>query len=131
MADISKTAKAAMKAGVSKDKKDERSDERAIAELRANRAAGLHVSPTDVDILFVEYDKLNVAHMVASIQLHEAIQEREALRKTLAEKQAILDSFVTGAADMQAQLSQVTVAQTTEGQATMPLDLGKDIPGLV
>ncbi len=58
--ELSKTARAAQRAveaGQAK-KKEERTPEKAIAELRLNRASGLYIAPTDVDMLLVEYDAL-------------------------------------------------------------------------
>jgi hypothetical protein len=63
MAELSKTAKAA-KAAVERSqvkKKEVRSTEAILADLRNNRASGLHVSPTDVDVLFAEYDRITAA----------------------------------------------------------------------
>lgn len=59
MAELSKTARAAMKAVQAGQAKKvvERTPEMAIRDLRLNRDAHLHVSPTDVDVLLVEYDK--------------------------------------------------------------------------
>jgi predicted nuclease with TOPRIM domain len=59
MAELSKTAAAAAKAvarGEAK-KEEKRSNDYIIADLRNNRASGLHVSPTAVDVLFEEYDR--------------------------------------------------------------------------
>lgn len=78
MPELSKTARAAQKAveaGQSK-KKEERSVEKMIADLRLNRASGLACAFTDVDALLAEYDKL----------------------------QTRLDSFVSGAAQMDAEI---------------------------
>jgi len=78
MTELSKTAKAAQKAvavgEVASKKKEERTPEKAIVELRGNRASGLHVSPTDVDMLLAEFDKV-VAHALKMTQLVEEMED--------------------------------------------------------
>ena len=89
MAEMSKTARAAQSAverGQQASKKKEvRTFEDAIRDIRSNRAAKLfHSNMNDIDMLLAEYDKT---------------------LKTLKDKQVILDSFVIGTASDQQRLS--------------------------
>jgi|SRR5690242_15813822 len=75
MSGLSKTARAAMRAGSAgeQQKQKVRTTEEIIRDLRNNRASHLHVSPTDVDVLLAEYDALQVK---AALLLEKAIGDK-------------------------------------------------------
>lgn len=57
--------------------------ERIIRDVRENRAAGLHVSPTDVDVLLTEYDKLIADLQQAPNAPAVTLEDREVFQKEI------------------------------------------------
>jgi len=54
---VGKAADIATQKGMASKKTEERSTDKVILDIRANRAAKLHISATDMDVLLAEYDK--------------------------------------------------------------------------
>jgi hypothetical protein len=76
-------------------KVDERSTEKIISDIRANRKAKLHVSVTDYDVLVADYDKA-LAEIERSNKVIKEWSERGIAKDAETAKIAALEAEIRG-----------------------------------